>query len=60
MKHAQEAQKLRDRAEECRTLAGIVKGEEARAGYLALVTEGRATVHVAGLARASQRIVRQN
>jgi hypothetical protein len=36
MDHAEQAKKLRDRAQECRQLAQIVQGEEARASYLAL------------------------
>lgn len=36
MDHANEAKKLRERAEECRALAEIMKEDAARDGYLAL------------------------
>ena len=36
MDHANEAKKLRDRADECRALADIMKDQDARGGYLAL------------------------
>ncbi|MGV7215030.1 hypothetical protein [Bradyrhizobium sp. UFLA05-112] len=36
MDHAEEAKKLRNRAEECRALAEIMKGHEARNSYLDL------------------------
>jgi hypothetical protein len=36
MDHAAQAKRLRDRAEECRVLAEIMKGSEARNGYLKL------------------------
>jgi hypothetical protein len=36
MDHDKEAKKLRDRAEECRAIAELMKDIEARDGYLAL------------------------
>lgn len=36
MDHAAHAKRLRDRAEECRVLAGIVQSAEGRAAYLTL------------------------
>jgi hypothetical protein len=36
MDHAAHAKRLRDRAEECRVLAEIIKGQEARDSYLKL------------------------
>jgi hypothetical protein len=36
MDHAAQAKRLRDRADECRVLAEIMEGQEARDGYLKL------------------------
>ena len=36
MDHAKEAKKLRDRVEECRAQAEMMKDQDARGGYLAL------------------------
>jgi hypothetical protein len=36
MDHAKKAKKLRDRAEECRALAKIMRDQESRAAYLSL------------------------